>query len=198
MVRSALALGLLALAADPVAADISVPPPKGKKFVQVEHAVVLGKGATGYVFVRTTADLASKPESARLELKEGTAVPVQASSDLVVHLYAVPENVAKEYKTDEELFAAVRKGTVKGTHYHQLPPRDVVPVSVKAATVKWTTTITAIDPKRGFVTKVIVENAPKEKRPQASAGPVAAGVLAALALALGGAWFVGRARRKSV
>ncbi len=197
MTRAILAFGLLALAAAPAAADISVPPPKGKKFVQVEHAVVLGKGVTDYVFVRTVARLASESDSARVELKEGTAVPVPAPADLVVNLCAVPANVAKEYKTDKELFAAVEKGTVKGAHYHQLTPRELVPVSVKAATVKWTTTITAIDPKRGFVTKVVVDRAPKGKRPQAQAAPVVAGVLAALALALGGAWLVGRTRRKA-
>jgi hypothetical protein len=202
MTRSVLALGLLLATAGVALADIAPPPPpKGFQYISVTNQLVISKEVSGYTFVQHVTNYRPAPQHtfSKLEVKgdKGLAIP-PGGRRVAVALIAVPTEVAKEFKTDQDLFDALEQRKVKGAHALTFTGTATVPDSIKGESVKWTTTVTAIDEK-GIQSKVEGEGygqGPKEKRPQASAGPVAAGVLAALALALGGAWFVGRARRK--
>lgn len=203
MLRSAFALGLMLASAGVALADIPPPPPpKGYKYIAVENELVVAKDVSGYVFVQQVTNYRPRAENTftKIEVKDGKALAVPPGGRRVyVQLFAVPADVAKGYAKDEELFEALEKKRAKGAHSFGFTGTATVPDSIKGEKVKWTTTITAIGEK-GIEKKVEGEGygmEPKGKRPQAQAGPVVAGVLAALALALGGAWLVGRTRRKA-
>lgn len=203
MLRSAFALGLVLATAGVALADIPPPPPpKGFKYISVENELVVAKDVTGYVFVEIVSNFRPAVETTGTKLapKDGKPLALSAGGRRSsVRVYAVPADAAKGYAKDEELFAALEKNKVKGAHAIGFTGTATVPDSIKGETVKWTTTVTAIGAK-GVQKKVEGEGygqEPKGKRPQAQAAPVVAGVLAALALALGGAWLVGRTRRKA-
>jgi hypothetical protein len=186
---AALTVGLLTTSA--ALADIPPPPPpKGKKYVSVNNEVVLGKDVSGFVFVQQVGTGPGRPKFAyeKLELTPGKATAMPAGGRYTyVSLIAVPEDAAKGFKTDAELFEALGANTV--------------PDSVKGNSVKWTHTITAIG-KGGVKTKVEGEGyVPTDKpgkkgRPSGLAGAWVAGVAAFAAFLLGGMWLAGRGRRK--
>jgi len=203
MFRSAFALGLVLATAGVALADIPPPPPpKGYKYISVENELVVAKDVTGYVFVEIVSNFlpAAETTGTKLVPKDGKPLALSAvGRRSFVRVYAVPADAAKGYAKDEELFAALEKNKVKGAHAIAFTGTATVPDSIKGETVKWTTTVTAVGAK-GVQKKVEGEGygkEPKGKRPQAQGGVVVAGVLAALALALGGAWLVGRTRRKA-
>lgn len=208
-----LALAAALLVAGHALADIPPPPPpKGKKYVSVSNEVVLGKDVTGYVFVQRVGTGPGRPTFTyeKVELTPGKAATVPTPGRRgSVALIAVPQDAAKEFKTDAELFDALKERKVKGTHDLGFPGSATVPDSIKGDTVKWTHTVTAIDPKGGFKATVEGEGRPAAKgeapgKPEEEDGAEAraprggtwvAGLAAALAAALGGLWAVGRARR---
>lgn len=203
MFRSAFALGLVLASAGVALADVPPPPPpKGFKYISVVNELVVAKGVSGYVFVQQVTTYRPAPVNSysKIEPKEGKALAIPPGGRRVyVQVYAVPADAAKEFKAEQDLFDALEKKKVKGAHSFEFTGTATVPDSIKGETVKWTTTVTAIGEK-GVEKKVEGEGygqEPKGKRPQAQAGPVVAGALAALALALGGAWLVGRTRRKA-
>ncbi|MBN9118085.1 MAG: hypothetical protein J0I06_02785 [Planctomycetes bacterium] len=196
------------------------PPPKGKKYVSVSSEVVLGKDVAGYVFVKQVTSFPGRPKPtyAKVELntEKPTAIPEPARRTFVT-LFAVPRDAAKGFKTDDELFDALGANKVKGAHHISFTSTATVSDKVKADSVKWTYTITAIDPKDGIKTKVEGEgyepptekpkrngegkDSPEDDAPTAAVpaprgGTWVAGLAAFGALTLGGLWLAGRGRRK--
>ncbi len=199
---------LLALAAGLLLANITTadvpppPPPKGKKYIPVTSEVVLGKDVTGYVFVTQVSTFPARGAThAKVELAAGKAVAMPASGRRTfVELIAVPQDAAKEFKTDAELFAALGANKVKGAQRLGFSGTATVADTIKGDSVKWTHTINAIDAK-GIKTKVEGEGyevpVPKKgKEPVAPFGSLMVGGSVALAVVLGGLWLVGRTRRK--
>src|SRR6266540_5469228 len=137
-------LTLAAFAGVAVADIPPPPPPKGKKYVSVSNEVVLGTDVNGYVFVKqvNTFPGGRKPTYAKLELKadKPTAIPEPARRTFV-NLFAVPQDAAKEFKSDEELFDALGAKKVKGVTSLGFSSTATVSDKVKGDSVKWTTTI---------------------------------------------------------
>ncbi len=197
---AALVAGLLV--AGTALADIPPPPPpKGKKYVDVSNEVVLGKDVSGYVFVTHVSTFPAREDKfAKTELPAGKAVALPAGGRRTsVELLAVPQDAAKEFKTDADLFDALKGNKVKGAHRVYFASSATVADTVKDKAVKWTHTITAID-KDGVKKKIEGEGyeppAEKKDKPPVLAGSWVAGAAAALALVLGGLWVAGRSRRK--
>lgn len=217
-----LTVGALAL---PALADIPPPPPpKGKKYVSVSAEVVLAKGVTGYTFVQQVGTGPGRPmfTHEKLELTAGKAKAMPAGGRRTyVSLYAVPQDVAKEFKTDAELFEALGANKAKGAFRLGFPGTATVSDTIKGDSVKWTYTITAIDAKTGIKTKVEGEgyeepkggakkdgakkDSPEDESEDEEDAPTAtaprggtwiAGLAAFAALTLGGLWIAGRGRRK--
>ncbi|MDY3556918.1 hypothetical protein R5W24_006092 [Gemmata sp. JC717] len=194
------------LLANAAAADVPPPPPpKGKKYVSVTNEVVLGKDVTGYVFVQQVSSGFGAPQFAheKLELTAGQAKAVDAGGRRsFVSLFAVPQDVAKGFKTDAELFEALKANKVKGAHRLNFASTATVSNQVKGKSVKWTHTVAAIDAKTGVKVKVEGEGYEEPKtnpKKEGSAVPfkgVAAGLAVTAGVLLGGFWLAGRARRK--
>jgi hypothetical protein len=197
------------LVATAATADVPPPPPpKGQKYVTVDSAILLGKGVTGYVFVKQDARGPGRPQFdySRVELGEKEPVTLPGGRRAYATLFAVPEEAAKAFKTDKELFDALAADEVKGTHRLGFVGAAAVSDKVKGDAVKWTYAVTGIDAKGGFEVKT--EGDGYEAKPEKPAGekkpPAAepaslwvAGVAAFAAVPLGGVWFAGRARRKA-
>lgn len=200
-----LALLTVGLIAGVAVADIPPPPPpKGMKYVSVSNEVVLAKDVTGHVFVKAVNMVPprAKPTYTKLELstEKSTAIPEPARR-VFVTLYAVPQDSAKEFKTDDELFEALGANKVKGAQRLFFNSTTTVSDTVKGDSVKWKYTITGVDDK-GIKTKVEGEgympppDTPKKGKGPSPTGTVVAGIAAFMALMLGGMWLAGRARRK--
>ncbi len=197
------ALTVALLCANVAIADVPPPPPpKGKKYISVNSEVILGKDVTGYVFVTQVSTFPARGAThAKVEFPAGKAVAMPAGGRRTfVELIAVPQDAAKEFKTDAELFTALGTNKVKGTQRLGFGGTATVADTIKGASVKWTHTITAIDAK-GIKAKVEGEGyevpVPKKgKEPLALGGLWMAGGAAALAVMFGGLWVVGRKRRK--
>lgn len=218
-----MALLTVAVFAGIAVADIPPPPPpKGKKYVSVSSEVLLAKDVTGYVFVKQTGSGPGRPMFSyeKLDLSADKAKTVSTGGRRTyASVIAVPQDAAKEFKVDADLFAALEGNKVKGAHRVGVSSMATVSDTIKGDSVKWTYTITAIDPK-GIKTKVEGEGyePPPEKKanpadkpeendspeeasddvPTANArgGVWIAGIAAFAAITLGGLWLVGRARRK--
>lgn len=218
--RKILALLMLGAFAAVAVADIPPPPPpKGKKYIAVSNEVVLGKDVSGYVFVQQVGmgfgDTRFSYE--KLELTAAKAKAMAAGGRRTfVNLYAVPQDTAKEFATDAELFDAIGKNKAKGAHRLDFQSTATVSDTIKGESVKWTYTITGIDAKTGIKTNVEGEGYEEPKKnkkggkdspededdsdaPAAAAprgGMWIAGLAAFGALMLGGFWVAGRGRRK--
>ncbi len=202
-----LALLTVGLIAGVATADAAPPPPpKGMKYVSVSNEVVLGKDVTGYVFVQQVGTRPGTPKFTYSKVELTTQKPVAMAASgrrTFVTLIAVPQDAAKEFKTDADLFAALEANKVKGAHPLDFASTATVPDTVKGDSVKWTHTVTAIDPKGGIKTKVEGEGAEqatekpgKKNKPPAPGVSWMAGGATALAVLLGGFWLASRARRK--
>jgi hypothetical protein len=194
------------------------PPPKGQKYVSVSSEVILGKGVSGYTFVQQVGMFPGGGATFnKLDLSDKKATAMAAGGRRrFVNLLAVPQDEAKGFATDDDLFSALKANKVKGAHHIGFPGTATVSDTVKGDAVKWTYTITAIDTK-GIKTTVEGEGAPKptarpEKAPAndspdeegAPGAAVAAprggmwiaGLAAFAGLLLGGFWLAGRIRHK--
>jgi hypothetical protein len=206
MTRFVAVLFAVAGLASAARADIPPPPPPmGKKYVSVSNEVVLGKDVTGYVFVVQSSFGPGRPiiTHCKLELPVGKAVEIYVGGKHGSALYAIPEAVAKEFKTDQELYGALELGKVPGVHSIGFSGTTTVSRSVLGKSVKWTTTITGID-ANGIKTKVEGKGAEPPNKPgkdsptavQTPHGVPCVGSIAAFAaLTLGGFWLAGRTRR---
>ncbi|MFM8273367.1 MAG: hypothetical protein ACKODX_13720 [Gemmata sp.] len=204
--KKLLAVLALALAVGGAArADVPPPPPpKGYKYVTVSSEAALAKDVTGYTFVTQVTEFRpapAKPKYAKVALTGDKAVAMPAAGRRTfVALIAVPQDAAREFKSDDDLFAALEAKKVKGAQAFGFPSTATVADSVKGDPVKWTYTITGVDEK-GIRTRVEGEGADKQlekkgKGPAPVSAWMAGGALA-LALTLGGLWLAGRARRKA-
>jgi hypothetical protein len=203
--RFVASLFVLAVAVGVASADGLVPPPKGKKYVSVTGEVLAGKGVKGYVFVQRTASGGGRPGTSPtltfgkvvLDEKKAWAVPAAVGKFGSVSLLAVPEDAAKEYKTDEELFDALEKKAVKGVQQLAFTSRATVDEKVKGNKVTWTWTVTGVDEK-GIQATVSGDGYedPKKDKPLAFSEPgyLVGGIAAALAVTFGGLWLVRRRR----
>lgn len=189
-------------------ADIAPPPPpKGKKYVNVTSEVKLGKDVKGYVFVlhQVTGPGAPKTATSKVELSSEKATTVIAGGRRnYAQLFAVPEDKAKEFKTDKDLFDAVTSQKVKGVQLLQFGGTATLSDTVKGDDVTWTYTITGIDEK-GIKTDVTGDGSdedPRAKRAEPKKrlalfeepSYLIGGVAAAVAVTLGGLWLVRRKR----
>mgnify|MGYP001806601241 CR=1 FL=1 len=193
---------LTAVAAGFASADGLAPPPKGKKFVTVTHEVLAGKDLKGYVFVQQVAQgrfgaYSFTFSKVALDEKKAMTVSVPGARGYA-SLLAVPEDAAKEFKTDKELFAALEGKKVMGVQSIRFLDLEAVDEKVKESKVTWTYTVTGVDDK-GIKTTVsgtgyAEPKKPGEKEPQAFAEPgyLIGGIAAALAVTLGGLWLVRR------
>jgi hypothetical protein len=203
MIRFVAPLVAVAVLADAVIADVPPPPPPaGKKYVSVSNEVVLGKDVTGYVFVMQSSFGPGRPiiTHHKFELPAGKAVAIYVGGKHGTVLYAVPEAVAKEFKTDQELYDALEKGKVPGTQSIGFGGTATVSRLVIGNSVKWTTTITRID-ANGIKTKVEGEGyeppmPERNDKPRTRGMPCATIGAATLAVMFGGLWLVRRTRRK--
>lgn len=148
-----LAAVLVAAMAGVAVADIPPPPPpKGKKYVNVSNEVKLGKDVSGYVFVQSRQGFAgpgmlvSDFSKVELSATKSTAMP-SGGRRISVSLFAVPQDAAKAFKTDADLFDALKAQKVKGAHALAFNDTTAVSTQVKGDSVKWTYSITAIDDK---------------------------------------------------
>jgi hypothetical protein len=221
--KKLLALMLVGLVAGDAVADIPPPPPpKGKKYVSVNAEVILSKDVAGFMFVQQVSTGPGRPKFSyeKLELTAGKAKAMPAGGRRsYISLIAVPQDAAKEFKADADLFAALETNKVKGAHRLGFSSTATVSDTIKGDSVKWTYTITAIDPKEGIKAKVEgegYEQPEKKSRPgdkpekndfpeddpdapvvsAPRGGMWFAGVAAFAALTLGGFWIAGRGRRK--
>ncbi|AWM41541.1 hypothetical protein GobsT_74000 [Gemmata obscuriglobus] len=199
-------LVVVLLLASAATADVPPPPPpKGKKYVSVTNEVVLGKDVTGYVFVQQVSSGFGAPQFTheKLELTAGQAKAMAAGGRrALVSLFAVPQDAAKEFKTDAELFDALKAKKVKGAHRLDFASTATVSDQIKGNSVKWTHTVTAIDAKTGVKEKVEGEGYDEPKanpKKEGSAVPpkgVAAGLAITAGVLLGGLWLAARTRRQ--
>jgi hypothetical protein len=212
-----LALLTVGLIAGVAVADVPPPPPpKGQKYVSVSNEVVLAKDVTGYVFVQQTVSFPGGGSNAKkLTLSADKATAIAAGGRrMAVNLVAVPEDAAKEFKTDDELFDAIKAKKVKGAQSLGFNNTVTVSDKVNGNSVKWTYTITAIDAK-GIKTKIEGEGyeapatKPAKDSPEDDAdtptvaqtprgGTWVAGLAAFAAIMLGGMWLAGRTRRNKM
>jgi hypothetical protein len=204
MIRLAATLFAAAVVASGAKADIPPPsPPMGKKYVSVFNEVILGKDVTGYVFVVQSSFGPGRPITThyKLELPVGKAVEIHVDGKHGSSLYAIPEAVAKEFKTDQELYDALERGKVPGVHSIGFGGTTTVSRLVMKNAVKWTTTITGID-ANGIKTKVEGEGVEPSESPgkndklHARGWPCATFGAVSLAMLFGGLWRVSRTRRK--
>lgn len=205
--RQFVALAVVTVVAGFASADGLIPPPKGKKFVSVSYDVSVSKDVKGYVFVIATISGSGRPGSqtttyGKVELDEKKAAVMPAPTGRFGHtaLMAVPEDAAKEYKTEKELFDALKEKKVKGVQTLNLSSQGTVDEKVKENKVTWTYTVTGVDDK-GMKTTVSGDGyeepkKPGEKKPLAFAEPgyLIGGVALALSVTLGGLWLVRRKR----
>jgi len=192
-----LAIGLLVAMASVtlVRADGLLPPPKGKKFVAVKHAVKLDKDITGYVFFTRPLGLRNGSFE-KIELNADKAVTLSGGGKFGLQLLAVPVAVVKKYATEKELLATLtdKMEGVASTRFDRtalLPEKD----ERKELTVEHV--ITGFDAKKGIQMRDD-KDAPKapDKEESASAGigGVISGLAATAAFVTGGFWLVRRRR----
>lgn len=208
-------LAVVVLFVGVVMADIPIPPlGKDEKELRVYKEAVLGKDVTGYVFyqkwTRGGKDLIpGQPDTVyeKVELNTKKAMPLHSGGSL----YAVREEDAKAYKTDQELNAALVKGKVKPiyTGFGGGYEMRVKKADIDDDSLTLTYTITGIDEKGkvtvkrdGKHTDRFTEDGswkPKSKEPEeplalAEPGYLIGGLAAALAVTFGGVWLARRRR----
>jgi hypothetical protein len=211
----ALLAAVFAVAGNVLADSAPEPPPKGKKYVNVEISAAVDGGVTGYVFVMSVAEGqgAGPPHVSYSSIKLGekpVALSAYGKTDVVPdpldrrrkgvsNLFAIPVDAAKKYATERELTDAVAAGTVPGMHRLGLVGIDIIALDDKRAVIPWKYTITAIDPKTGIAVKKERDGKPFEgKEPQARDASgmhwLMGGVFASAAIVSLGLWLAGRQR----
>jgi hypothetical protein len=174
------------------------PPPKGLKYMNIDHEVILSKDVTGYVFVESVAGIRPGGKFRKLELNDKKpttlTVPGRRTS---TSIYAVPEKAAAAFKTDDELFKAIEAKKVEGSHHIRFRTTTTVKDTDKRERIKWTHTIQSIDATKGPTVKVEGDGQDAKSENLGVNGIESHYLIAALAFTLAmvftGLWF---ARRK--
>ncbi len=177
-------------------------PPLGSKYVPVVTTVKLEKSFPDHTFYVVGFGPGATPLT-KVELDPTKATKVDAKSRYGGNLYAVPNAVVKEYKTDKELADAIRKEKPPaGVSLLFISNRTTLKVGDQRDAIERVLVISG-DEKTGLK---IAEEKPEAKVPEKKApeepGPTAAsptggrlvvvGLAAALAVAFGGLWVVRR------
>jgi len=180
-----------------VRADLSLPPPKGKKLVAVKHTVKLDKDIAGYVFF--TRPLGPRNGSfEKIELHADKAVTLSGGGKFGLQLLAVPAAVVKRYATEEELLGA-QTDKLEGVTSARFDRTALLPEKDERKELTLEHVITGFDAKKGIQMKDD-RDAPKapDKEESVSApagiGGVISGLAAIAAFATGGLWLVRRRR----
>ena len=183
-------------------------------YISVTNQVLLAKDVSGFVFVEEVTQFLpgrQAPTYKKLDLNADKPVtPTASARRTSVELVAIAKDAAGEFKTDADLFDAIKAKKVKVAGRTYFTGTATVSDTIKGDTVKWTVTVTGVDAK-GIQTKISGEGY-EEKKPKsgtkdgdededANEPAVAgrsywvAGLAATLALMFGGMWLVGRSRR---
>jgi len=194
-----LAIGLLVAMTSVtlVRADLSLPPPKGKKFVAVKHAVKLDKDITGYVFFTRPLGLRNGSFE-KIELTADKAVTLSGGGKFGLQLLAVPAAVVKKYATENELLAALTD-KMEGVASARFDRTGLLPEKDERKELTVEHVITGFDAKKGIQMKEYgdASKAPdKEESASAPAGisGVIGGLAATAAFVTGGLWLARRRR----
>ena len=199
MTKFALAVAGAVVAVGLARADLG--PPPGSKYVPVVTTVKLEKSFPDHSFYVVGFGPGATPLT-KVELDPAKATKVDAKSRYGGNLYAVPNAVVKEYKTEKELAEAIRKEKPPvGVSSLSIGNRTTLKVSDKRDAIERVLLISAGDEKVGLK---IAEEKPDAKDPEKKdpEGPTATappggrllvvGLAAALALVAGGLWAVRR------
>jgi hypothetical protein len=218
-------LAALSFVANVLADAAPEPPPKGKKYVNVENSVAVDKSVTGYVFVMSVAEgrRAGPPDVTYLSIKLGEKPlvlsaygkievvpgPLDRHLKAVTNVFTIPADAAKKYDSEKELLNAVAARTVPGMHRLGLTCIDTIASDDKRKSIPWTYTITAIDAKTGITATKERDGKPVEAKepgtdpddhePQVrdvgNAHWMIGGFFATAAFVSSGLWLVGRKRQ---
>ena len=199
MSRFVFAVAAVAVAATAAVADLG--PPPGSKYVPVATTVKLEKSFPDHTFYVVGFGPGSAPIT-KVELDPMKATKVDAKSRYGGSLYAVPNAVVKEYKTEKELGDALRKEKPPaGVSSLLIGNRTTLKVGDKRDAIDRVLVISAGDEKAGLK---IAEEKPEAKDPEkkdpeepTATAPTGGrllivGLASALALVAGGLWAVRR------
>jgi hypothetical protein len=210
-----LAAFVVALAAVCAArADLAVPPPAGKKFVNVDYTITTDKTYPEYDFYLVTGFTG---DAKKVEF--GPDAPVKIDGNRrkgpygAVTFAAVPKGAAEKFAGTKEFGTAVRKGTVAGAALakHAFPSSTTVDAKDTRTAITEKLAVEKIDAKSGIVLTTVkgptspaptkgAGSAPEpdaelaDTAPAPRGGSVAAGLALTLALTFAGLWFVRRSR----
>jgi hypothetical protein len=184
------------------AADIPIPPPQGKKFIDVKSTVKLGIEAKGYVFF-TRADAPGQwgVEPKKLELSADKAVALPEWGRRPMDLFAVPVDAVAKYKTAKDWNDAIN-GKKDGILRYTFPAQETVDKVDSRKVIEREFVIQSLNKEDGIVLeekadgkKEYPEVEKKDKEERASVSEpryLIAGVAVAAGVALAGLWAVRR------
>jgi hypothetical protein len=180
------------------AADIAIPPPRGKKFIPVSSTVKLDKEVKGYaLYTRAVApgQWGAMPTKFEPGTDKPTAVPEWGSRTM--GLYAIPAELAAKITTADEFNKALQDKK-SGILSHDFPAQETVDAKDERKKVERAFVIKGVDAKGGIQVEEVKgekETKPEKKSPAfAEPGYLIGGGAAAVAVALGGLWLARRKR----
>jgi len=194
MSRFLLAVAVAAVAVGVAVADLG--PPPGSKYVPVTTTVKLEKSFPDHAFYVLGFGPGAAPLT-KVELDPSKPTKVDAKSRYGGRLFAVPNEVAKSFKTEKELTDALRKEKPPaGVSMTSIGSRTTLKEADKRTAIDRVLVISAGDAKTGLK---ITDSEADKKDPE---GPTATapangrllvgGLAAALAVVAGGLWVVRR------
>lgn len=182
------------------AADIAIPPPKGKKFVPVSSTVKLDKEIKGYtLFTRANAPGQRGAEPKKLEVGTEKAVAVPEWGGRDMSLYAVPDDLVPKLKTADEWNKALfdKKSVIL---IHDFPAKEQVNEKDERKKIERAFVIKGVDEKGIKVEEVKDEKGePKPEKKEekkllsfTEPGYLIGGAALAVGVTFGGLWLVRR------
>lgn len=190
-------LPLVAVAAVSSIALADLGPPPGQKYVPVTTTVKMEKSFPDHTFYVMGVGPGAAPLT-KLDLHPTQATKVDAKSRYGGNLYAVPNSVVKEYKTEKELAEALSKQKLPaGVSSISISNRTTLKTSDKRESIDRVLMISEGDAKGLKIDEALAEKKdPEEPEPTAEAPTggrmIIVGLSAALALAACGVWLTTR------
>jgi hypothetical protein len=195
-------LSVLAVSAAVVgvaAADIAVPPPKGKKFLPVGSTVKLDREAKGYtLYTRAIAPGQWGAMPAKFEVGTEKAVAVPEWGSRTMGLYAIPDELAAKITTADQFNKALQDKKA-GILAHEFPAQEAVDAKDERKKIDRAFVIKGVDAKDGITVEELKGEGKEEKKddkkePEAAAQPgvLVGGLALAAGVTLGGLWLVRR------
>lgn len=195
-------LAVSAVVVSLAAADIAIPPPKGKKFVPVSSTVKLEKELKGYVlFTRANApgQTGAMPKKFELSTEKATALPEWGRRSMSV--YAVPEDMVSKLTTAKEWNKALWEEKKSVILTHDFPAQEEVDEKDERKKIERAFVIQEVTEKGIKVVEVKEDKAevkpekkeePKKRQAFAEPGYLIGGVALTVGVTLGGLWLVRR------